>query len=369
MKQMTDVYFNVMDFGAVGDGVQDDTQALQKCFDTAQQHGGTAFLPCGRYLVTETLLFGKNENGDRPFSIVGEGRGNSRSIIVKFTDGDIAQTATCGKLEISQLGFAHKGSSGRCLYLDREMGYGVYDCSFSNVAGNKSDILCFNGSYTDIVNSSFGNSEPDAYAIRCTTVGKKLNINSNIFECRIHGKGKGLIVDSAPNNRPEGLKVSRNMFLNTGKEQITVRTILHIDISNNMLDQCSDTTLLIDPEGMGVCGAYILGNYISPAQNRKNGVAIKVVENDVFVLTINVSNNMIAYTGYGLIAGKNARQVLIANNAFNDVAKDGICLTDSRGSIVNANTFWMVEGEACVNSYSLGALDTPVIENNTNCRI
>ena len=61
MKQMTDVYFNVKDFGAVGDGVQDDTQALQKCFDTAQQHGGTAFLPCGRYLVTETLLFGKSD--------------------------------------------------------------------------------------------------------------------------------------------------------------------------------------------------------------------------------------------------------------------------------------------------------------------
>ena len=130
MKQITDAYLNAMDFGAVGDGVTDDTQALQKCIDTAQQKGGTAFLPCGKYLVTETILFGKNENGDRPFSIVGEGRGNSRSIIVKLTDGDIAQTAACGKLEISQVGFVHKGSSGRCLYLDREMSYGVYDCSF-----------------------------------------------------------------------------------------------------------------------------------------------------------------------------------------------------------------------------------------------
>lgn len=45
---------NVLDFGAKGDGVTDDTAALKAAI-AAQPAGGAVFLPQGRYLVTDTL--------------------------------------------------------------------------------------------------------------------------------------------------------------------------------------------------------------------------------------------------------------------------------------------------------------------------
>jgi hypothetical protein len=48
--------FNVRDFGAVGDGQQDDTAAFQKALDSAAQAGGgIVFVPTGNYLFRGTL--------------------------------------------------------------------------------------------------------------------------------------------------------------------------------------------------------------------------------------------------------------------------------------------------------------------------
>ena len=44
---------NVLDFGAVGDGVADDTVAIQAALDAAA--GGDLYIPNGSYLVTDTL--------------------------------------------------------------------------------------------------------------------------------------------------------------------------------------------------------------------------------------------------------------------------------------------------------------------------
>ena len=42
--------YNVRDFGAVGDGVADDTAAIQRAIDYITEHnGGTLFFPIGKY--------------------------------------------------------------------------------------------------------------------------------------------------------------------------------------------------------------------------------------------------------------------------------------------------------------------------------
>jgi hypothetical protein len=42
-------------FGAVGDGVADDTKAVQDAFDYGIEHKSVVFVPCGTYRVTDTL--------------------------------------------------------------------------------------------------------------------------------------------------------------------------------------------------------------------------------------------------------------------------------------------------------------------------
>jgi hypothetical protein len=47
--------YNALAFGAVGNGVTDDTAALQRAIDAAQATGGTLFLPSRKYLLSASL--------------------------------------------------------------------------------------------------------------------------------------------------------------------------------------------------------------------------------------------------------------------------------------------------------------------------
>lgn len=61
-------HLNVRDFGAVGNGITDDTEAIQDAIDAATvANGGIVFVPAGAYKVTSTLVV----NG--PVSITGVG--------------------------------------------------------------------------------------------------------------------------------------------------------------------------------------------------------------------------------------------------------------------------------------------------------
>jgi Pectate lyase superfamily protein len=85
--------FNVKDYGAVGDGVADDTVAFQRTLDAirASLVGGTMVVPSGKYLLSAQLTY-----SSRPLAILGEDmelselRWNSVAAGFKFTMGAIS---------------------------------------------------------------------------------------------------------------------------------------------------------------------------------------------------------------------------------------------------------------------------------------
>lgn len=76
------IYINVKDYGAVGDGVTDDTDAIDAALAIANSDKGMLFFPAGRYLITRRLYFYGDGTG-----IIGEG---NHATYLLFDNNDTA---------------------------------------------------------------------------------------------------------------------------------------------------------------------------------------------------------------------------------------------------------------------------------------
>ncbi len=83
-------YVSVKDFGAVGDGVADDTAAIQDAIDFAQTDGNALYAPAGVYAVT-----GLTYDGDLPLRLFGDGQSQQSggALVEKATVFKLTQTS------------------------------------------------------------------------------------------------------------------------------------------------------------------------------------------------------------------------------------------------------------------------------------
>jgi hypothetical protein len=126
---------NVKDFGAVGDGVADDTAAIQAAI-TAAGVNGTVIIPKGTYLLSATLNALTNQN------LIGDGP--NQTLLRRFTDyGDTLRFANIGAGSVRQMWFYHgtipavgftsltnKATSGAHLHIENGQSCVVEDCWF-----------------------------------------------------------------------------------------------------------------------------------------------------------------------------------------------------------------------------------------------
>ncbi|UVI31414.1 right-handed parallel beta-helix repeat-containing protein [Paenibacillus spongiae] len=327
---------NVKDYGAVGNGVHDDTSAIQQAVNEALTKKGTVYLPSGDYNVTSQINIG----GAGFITIQGAGGTTMQSNInATLASGNVFEVTSSYLVKFKDVAINNYSSSGRIVSFTSGESHSIENVRMTNTPGNTSDMVYFIGAFTQILSSGFINNEPTAYALHVTSLPTQLNINSNIFDNGFGSTGKGILVDAAPGTRPEGLKISRNNFILTGVEQITLKTILHVDISNNMLDQSSGAAILLDPEGLALNGVFIDDNYISAAQNQQEGIGIHAPLKNEGVTNSVITNNMISYNGYGIVFNSNASNVNISNNVISDVHHAGIKIDQSRSTTIKGNMF------------------------------
>lgn len=248
------LWFNVMDYGAVGDGVADDTAAIQAAINAANPRGGVVYFPRGDYLISTGLLIDNSVAGVGPgledyfapkASLLGDGMASVRISGAAGNYTMLTMIGSTGNGVISQqfirgLTFEKADKTGGILSFDNMAYFSVENCFFSggDVGTTISDVVVamFSNCYFMFANEGMrafrsNSAHPNALTfMSCvwagnTTFGAEfhepatLNIHGGTFE----GNGRdalatydtgsfGLKVTSAGGEGSVGLMMSGTYF-------------------------------------------------------------------------------------------------------------------------------------------------------------
>jgi hypothetical protein len=326
---------SVLDFGAVGDGVADDTTAIQAALNV----GGNIVFPSGTYYLTGQVTVSSNTNIDFCNSQINTnyngilfyvaGTSATRKENVVFQNGKLTATTigSTGQMAIQAI-WADNIFVQNCVFNDFggvmvKFNGGNYNCEVIGCTSNNSGLIGF---YSE-GDGAASPQEPcdNIRFIRNTVVGgdygieAKQSTNVLISDNYINGTGQG-------SGKP-GILVTRDF--STGAEF----ACRGITITNNNLQDC-------DGFGVQVTGAadvVVQGNRILNSVN--TGLAISgshfvVADNVVSVVTGAGSGMSIGYTdvttGAGGITdtGYDKAYATITGNSVNNVANISVSIDD-----------------------------------------
>jgi hypothetical protein len=296
---------SVKDFGAVGDGVTDDTAAIQAAINYLSPFGGTLYIPKGAYIVSDANADNACLVVTAPIQFVGDGAfytsiqpaasvaGTVNTILVNPNSGFDQTLMSFRNLSLGNLSNGTRaGDHGiYCLTLNANQNlpkFTVENCAIQQ--GNGFAIYHLN----DPVD----------------------NINGGMYACYINNNAlKGGIKFE---NSGDSLVVSNNVLSGTGTgveaSLITGASLLSI-LDNNITT--SNSAIIIN-----------------------SGMRVHILRNNIEHLTTGSNNNnviSILSTGGTYVAGT-IQQNLVSAFGATDATKL-ISITEARGTLIQDNTF------------------------------
>jgi hypothetical protein len=303
-SMISGIVFNALDFGAIGDGVANDTAAIQAAVNAST--GNTLYIPAGTYLVSTEINLLSNTN------IFGAGV----NTIIKIANGNYAPANRI--FTATESG----GDGGKNNITIQDI---TFDGNKGNIGTARSPIITyFKGSNFSVIGCTFQNCE--GICLNLSTITENVKIeNVKFINC-----------GGAPDNS-DGYRKQAIAFSNTtgGSETRT---------KNVFITNCLFDTQGLDCISLGNCDEIVVSSNIAKDSYSFLYTAANPYSNNNLV----VSNNAIYNTNQGAYVSTTQPLAIdlpdltngsIVNNVISSCAQSGIgVFSSSKNVVVSGNS-------------------------------
>ena len=358
---------NVKDFGAIGDGISDDTDAIQSAFNALNNSRDTLIFPEGNYKITSRILVTYKDN----LNIIG----NNTSLIREnknTTSEGIIYFKYCSNININSIVFSGyttnsnnivNGDFGLVFFGSNNID--ITNCSFKNFGDSaiQMGIQSFDDPTNSIHNSNINvskNTFDNIYQTSTTPIGADnyyfcnntiTNLKGAIKFAQRYPNGKNLIIKNntiiGKSNTTTGIEIC-----NYSNVEITDNTIQRCGIGINIY---SNTKA---PQGfnwenitIGKNNMIDISNTIIRFFNSSYIDELSFIVNNININDNTIDNSNYTTTNYFTYFGGNQfKNINISNNIITGKLKtffnyDAFTLDESKASeiVIEENTILKVD--------------------------
>ena len=352
-------FISVKSYGAKGDGVTDDTNAIKSALnDLVPAVGGTIYFPTGTYIISETILIGGN------VTIYGDGVSNS---LIKLADN-----SNCNIIS---------NDENTIMYYIKIHDIGLDGNAQNNTSG--SGILLHNANDSQIYNVRIANFKDDGIHF----TANNYSLAPMIYNCFIRGEndyttGSGIFCDGAVTD----VYISNVDIGWCGTAGINLSASNGSSVINAMCWQCGVGLKFYSCQRLRVvncladysktwgwtlqkCYLFTISNSHSKdsSQNSTSFYPEFYIEDSTFILVDNCVAISKGKSKYGLECNGTTNYIKISNSDFSNNSKDvyllgnNSCIDNATLNICDKNANIDVTGktkiELNLNEYSCNIIN------------